>query len=1471
MQKHVFEIEKLRKVTLYGVLLILVLILSLILLFQTSYIQTKISNYITKELSEKFNSEITINSVKISLFKGFVFNNIYIKDQQQDTLIYIDNLSIIPNGLQININNISLKEIRINEFYINLYKIGKDTLNIQYLLDALNNKKTDSLESFSLKSQHIFVANSRFRFIISDTLTKRKLNFKNLYVDSINISLKDFIVKNENYISEIKNISFKEKSGFNIKKLSSKELEISTTKLRLKHFNIETPISHLEFDSLKFNYPSNYDFSNFKSNLKSNISIKKKSYFSSGDIYFFIQDTTVYANKKANISGNIVGSYNNLNIDNLNISAKNIFKLKLQAKIKNLQYLENPEFFVKVEDFNVNVDNLQELPFIKNSDIINKIPKWAQKSINYNGISQGKFSHFTTKGFLFGDFGEVSLSANTKKDSTGNYNVKGDISATQLQISDIFNNKDIETISFNQNFNLHFLKNKKYRIETSGLISDFTYKKHLYQNIDFYAEINDKVIDSINVLINQPMISARVIGMVDFSKKTPNIKLFVNVANADISALNLINFKNTISGVNFIADANFKGSNLNDFKGFVKLVGPLKYKKDTSSFVINKFSLKSSEKNNKKTLSLLSDIVDAKIITSENPNETIKRFKSLSNNLLQSEKTNISKLDTTVNCGPIGFEANVKQADFLMSFFKPEYHISNNTKIYGFYDPRKNKVNLSLNSNFLKYKNVYISDFYLIAYTKNNKIYGGAGGSSLKPNPNIFVENINLEGDFSKDSINFNLNWNNYKDTANNAASILGKINIKKTENKKASYECKLNNSNVVINNVIWKLNDAKIVIDSSKVSVFDLILTNNKQTVYLDGNISEYPGDILFAEYKNFKISNIQPLIKNNLKLNGELNGNTTFAQLYDKPLIFTEDSIVNLKINKISFGNFYFKSNWDNVQDKIHVNAYNLKGKYKKFMNDTIYGDYWPNTGEINFITDVRSMLLKTFKDYYSEYAHFNSTAYIKGKVFLYGNYKKPKLKGNLKLKQANVLIKYLNTNYGIDDMNILFDSKNITIEKTKIHPSNKDGYAYLKGKIKHNLFSNYNLNIDIETENCQIMDIGQTENSYFYGTAYGTGNLNFSGPIKNLYLNANLKTEKETFIFFPMSSSEVLKDEQNFIRFVTDTTISQSVSKKEEYKADINGFTMKLIVDVTPEATMQIIPDENGDIITNGSGQIILNLDSESNFNMFGSYIISKGNYKINISQISKEFKIQNGSKIDWSGNPSDATIDIIATYSLSNITLNNLIPEETEQIEKSEVDCSISLNGTLLNPELKLFIVLPDNVSQKYKSKLESLEAKAVNEQFLSLLIMKRFFSSFGTDFADPKPLTGDLLTSQLNSVINKLSGGVDVSVIYQPGQETVTDEYGVVLSGSAFDNRLTYKGGLGIGGNEIEKKDESVVGEIEVEIKLNPKGTFKAKVYNKANDKFENDGTYTQGAGLIWRQKFDSFFWWVNKTKSDTIK
>ncbi|MCF6365876.1 MAG: translocation/assembly module TamB [Bacteroidales bacterium] len=1475
MQNHVFQIEKLKKITLYGVLLIIVLIILLILLLQTAYIQTKITKFITKELSEKLNSEIDIDNVEISLFKGFIFKGIYIQDQQKDTLLFIKELSVIPEGLQTDFSNISLKEINIDSLYLNLYEIGKDTLNLQYILDALSSdekEKTD--EDFKLDIKNISITNSSFSYFIPDTVKKHGFNYKDLELDSINIKLKKLELNNKNIYSEIESILLKDKSGFCLKNFTGDKIELSPKHIHFNNLSLQTPDSKLSFDSLYFDFPGNYDFSEYKTKLKANIIINKSSYLSYNDVKYFITDTNTYS-EKVQISGKIKGTFDKFDITDLDLKYEGLIDLKMNSRVSDFKDFDNPLLFVHIKKLEVDFQRFQEMKIPGQDIILKDLPEGLKKikNISYSGVTKGHLSKFLTKGEISGGFGSISILALAKKDSSSIINVKGKLSGTDLDIAQVFENNDFGTMSFSQNFDFSLLKNKKIKLKTSGKINDVFYKKHSYKDIALFAELYDKKVDSLSVNIKQENIRASISGKINFLSDIPEINLTANVYSADLKALNLSNAE-TESTVSFSTVADFKGLNIDDFLGTINLTSPFVYSKDSVTVRINAFRLTGQQtpniQANEKQIVLKSDIADFKIITTNKSSEIFKALQTLVSGLFKQNQTDTEA--KPIIKGSVVIEADIKNPEFISSLFFPKYHISKNTKLFGFYDPEKESLNLSLNSQQLKYKNFILNDFFIVAYTRNKRLFGGIGGSSLKPNESIIIENINLEGDLINDTINFNLNWNNFKDTANYSANIAGIIEIIKKDKKKTVYNCDFHKSNISINDVLWSFDKSNVLIDSVRIKITDLTLKNKDQKIYLDGNISEYPGDILFAEFTNFNLSNIQPALSEDFIIKGKLNGSTTLAQLYEAPLIFTKDSIINFNVNNIDFGNFYFKSNWDDAENKIHANAYNLKGKNNKFMNDTIYGDYWPDKDKINFTLDIRSMLLKTFKDYYSDYAEFNPTAFITGKINIAGNIKNPLLLGNLKLKQTTAKVKFLNTYYSINEMDILINNKTIRFDATKIYSRNKNGFGFLKADISHNNFSNFDLDIDIDAENLKLIALKRTDSSYFYGTAFGTGNINFSGSLDNIFMNANLSTEENTSVFIPIATSETLEEEKNFIQFVSDTSETKNQTTNENYEVDYSGFSMNMKLDVTDNAEIQIIPDESGNIKTTGDGSLNLTLDREGNFNMFGTYIISDGTYLLDLKVLPKLFNIVEGSRIIWSGDPDDALVDIKATYKINKVPVNNLVPEQLEQaIEKTDVTCLIHLTGALLNPTLNLDIEINDNVSNKYVQKLNSFNEKEINEQFLALLIFKRFMGSTADNLGidDPAPITGDLITSQFNKMLEQFSKNIEINLKYEPGKDNETDEIGFSVEGDILNNWITYKGYGGVGGNDGYRED-NYIGEFEIEGKLNKKGNIKAKFYNKANDTRLNDGDYTQGFGLVFRKKFDSFFYWKRREEKDTV-
>ena len=98
------------------------------------------------------------------------------------------------------------------------------------------------------------------------------------------------------------------------------------------------------------------------------------------------------------------------------------------------------------------------------------------------------------------------------------------------------------------------------------------------------------------------------------------------------------------------------------------------------------------------------------------------------------------------------------------------------------------------------------------------------------------------------------------------------------------------------------------------------------------------------------------------------------------------------------------------------------------------------------------------------------------------------------------------------------------------------------------------------------------------------------------------------------------------------------------------------------VTPDAEVQIIFDPKlGDIIRGkGNGNLNMIINTTGNFLMYGDYIIEEGDYLFTAQNlINQKFNIEPGGRIRWTGDPFNASIDIVANYR-TKASMSDLLP-------------------------------------------------------------------------------------------------------------------------------------------------------------------------------------------------------------------
>ena len=316
--------------------------------------------------------------------------------------------------------------------------------------------------------------------------------------------------------------------------------------------------------------------------------------------------------------------------------------------------------------------------------------------------------------------------------------------------------------------------------------------------------------------------------------------------------------------------------------------------------------------------------------------------------------------------------------------------------------------------------------------------------------------------------------------------------------------------------------------------------------------------------------------------------------------------------------------------------------------------------------------------------------------------------------------------------------------------------------------------------------------------------------------------------------------------------------------ENKSD-NEFIVKLRVDTdkNTEAFVEIDKSSGNVLSGRGSGRLTMEASSEL-FNINGDYTIDSGNYKfVAAGIVNKDFLIQQGSSIRFGGEILNSTLDIDALYR-TKASLSTLISDTTSVANRRVVDCGISIKDKLSNPQLSFSIEIPD-LDPTIKSRVESALSTEdkVQKQFLSLLLTNNFLpdeqSGIVNNTSSLYSSVTEMMATQLNNIFQKLDIPLDLGLKYQPNDRG-NDIFDVAVSTQLFNNRVVVNGNIGNKQYSSGSTQNDVVGDIEIEIKLNRSGSFRLNLFSHSADQYSNylDNSQRNGVGVTYQTEFNTF-------------
>ena len=1423
-------------------------------------------------VNDRFGTDISIGEIKAGFIGTFYLKGLNVYDRKGNRMIGVEKLDVNIGGVNRFEKSVEFNHIHIEsvEFILRNYSPDQPG-NFAYFLShfisesADSSKTTPTKKPWKLLCNDLSIRNSHFVYENQYRKSPTKsIDFEDMELRDIDLLAKGVVIDGDTISMNFRNIAFIEKSRFELKEFSGR-VRFNPVNLKADQLIITTNNSNLDLD-LEFEYDSLGAFNDFI-NLVSFQGNFRNSALQMSDIGFFAETMFDMADS-INFHGHIKGTVNNISGTHLDIKYADNTHFAGDVDMNGLPDIYETFIHADIDDFTTNAGDVESFALPGGQDRI-VVPALLSKMglVNIKGKFTGFYNDFVSNAVFNTKLGNLRTDIVLKTlESDNSLSYSGKLKATRLNAGALLLlDPKLGKINFSLNVDGKGVTLDSLDIKAKGVIQSLNYNGYNYQNIALDGSFDNKVFEG-EAAIRDQNLDFSFNGLIDFKDKMPRFDFHSTIGNMNLNALKLSQ-RDSIGLLSTKMECDFVATSIDDIKGMVRFDSTI-YTEANKTYFLDSLIVKSVQHDDGKNgLSLSSDLIDLGVegnyaISQIVP--AVKNFvKTFSKNLaVKIPGSNNAKLQQQID-----FDLLLKDSDPLTQLFAPTILLAPNTSLSGNVDLLGMKTQIRAEASFLKFPGINISNLEMNVESDSsifnttfflNKVM--IREPNVSDSLGVGVDSLSITSGFKNDTLNFGISWNDLSNRQANIGDIKGYFEFGKGK----YYSAGINQAKMLFDSAVWYVQpDNKIVFDSSGWFFTDLNFINDTSMLSISGGVSMSPLDSLKLGFRKLNISRVDRLIRNEqYDVDGVINGNLTLVNLYETPNFLADIQIDKLFFNGENMGTLQLNTNWIDALTRLDVNLLISRGgnsDLSKVLSAT--GEYYPSDANRNFDVEIKLENLGTqiFNPFISEFADISSESQAGGKLQLSGTYLKPVLKGKIKLSETQVLVKYLNTYYSaagtVDIGENYFDVADLIIF------DKRGNSAECSGRINHNYFRGFYFDLKIDQENFRALNTTFRDNELFYGKAYASGSVNITGPLNNIVMAIRARTDEGTEVTIPISSAMSVSKSDFIIFLNTADTLEQ---EKEKYNLNVEGFTVNMELDVTPDAEIALfLPYNMGNINGTGSGNIGLGVNSRGDFSINGEYVIDDGTFNFSFENLlKKEFNIKKGSKITWYGDPYDAIVNITATHKVNTSLAGLRLQTDSTAIRNKyiDVDCNIMLKNSLFNPDISFSFDLKnvdDDTKQIIFAALDTTDQSVMSQQIVSLIFIGNF------SYASAGPGIGasgfKLLSNQVSNWLSKISKDFDIGVNYQPGTELTEDELEVALRTQLFNDRLSIDGNFGVRGASQEQNTSNVVGDINVEYQITKDGRFRIKAFNRTNDIsfLEDNAPYTQGVGIFYRKEFDN--------------
>lgn len=1466
------------------------LYLSLFVLLHIPSVQRSIGSATADMVSGRLGTRVSIGQVSVGLFDRVVIDDATVLDQSGKCLFKAARMSVKIKLLPLLQGRIAIASAQMFGAHIRMYRASAtSTPNYQFVLDSLASDNPDNNQNkIDLRVGSFIMRRSSISYDQLDAVPRKgMIDAAHIGLNNISANIQVAALTQDSINIKVRKLAFEERSGISFNKLSL-AFEAGKSRCSLSNFELETANSRISIPFVTASYRLKDGFPDI-----STATFRGKidpSVVATADMAKFVPQLSE-ANATATVSATVHGQGKTATVSQFDLTTSFGATLKASGKIsgdnggKPSWHADIQRLFIPETAWN----SIGKALLPKSSGTLDMLKRLGDITASGSGgtsrrgLTEASARISIGKGTANVDFSTDSnntFSGFIKTEATDLGQILGDKRFGNIQAEVRLNgtlHNQTATLhnqtgtSHNQTAKLRSqsgkLRSKTWPlIHAKGTVARFTYNGYEYKNINIDGSYGANGIGG-QLNMNDPNGSLDISGSMKQLAGRTSVDLKATVSDLSPEAMRLTNrwgnarFSASVAGqvtVRTVSDA-IGTVTLRDFK----------MEKADSTYELNHLLLTSGRRGEQRYMAMTGDFGHAELVGKVDFQSVLQSVADFTRGVLPTLPglPNHSKRpdnDFLVN-------AEITKTDWLENILQVPLSSKGTISVSGKVSDTDRDLYLNCTAPAIRYGGQAFEDVAVAVTSPQNTLHTDLKATKILGNGDRL--RVELSGNAHGNRLEASLQWRNndsedFNGVLNADALFLSDGGLNETE-------IHIKPSNITVGNAEWTVKPAQVTVSKQKIDVDGFAITHGGQHILVNGTASTDGNDSLLVDLNGIDVAYILNLVDfDAVDFAGKASGRARITNPFDGFGAEARLVVSNFTFEQGRMGTLYANVEWNKREKQIDIDAIANDGTDAMTL---IKGYVSPPRNYIDLDIKAEGTHLDFVKSFTSSFMD-RLEGHANGAVRLHGPLGEMDLTGELVVNgQAD--ISTTGCTYNLNSDTILFKVNEIEFANARI----SDLYGnsgWINGAINHQNLSDFSYDIGIESEEMLIYDIKTFGDDTFYGTVFGSGNIDIHGRSGEITMDMEVTPHPNTTFVYNASTPDGIS-KQEFITWKDRTSMPQLPAYGKEKAADesdnrqqSSDLRINFALNMNPNATIKLLMDsKSNDYITlNGNGSLRATYYNKGSFNIYGTYTVANGTYGVTIQNIiKKNFTFNEGGTIVFRGNPYDAELNLQAVHTVSGVSLSDLNIGNSFSSNTIRVNCLMNISGQPSKPVVDFGMDMPTVSSdevQMIRSVINSEDE--MNQQVLYLLGIGRFYPQGNnnstaqdekqqsqTSLAMQSLLSGTL-SSQLNNVLstvinsNNWNFGANIST----GNEGWNNaEYEGLLSGRLLNNRLLINGQFGYRDN-ANTANTSFIGDFDIRYLLLPNGNIAIKMYNETNDRyFTKSSLNTQGIGLIMKKDF----------------